>query len=256
MRKFVDRELIPIERTARDGHKLKPEVRAHLQAKAKELGLAGYDVPRGVRRARHGARRQGDGVGRARPHHRAALARRGHLRPQRQPDPLSPQRRAEEEVPAADHPRRAELVPGPDRARRRRRSRRHAHDRRAPRRPLRHQRHQALHHRRRRGALHAADRGDRPREGLARRHFRLHRRHEGAGRAAAARAGAGGRRSALGDRLRERQGAGRRPHRRGGRRLPARAALAQRRPHPPRRAQHGRDRALPRARHAATPSSA
>jgi acyl-CoA dehydrogenase len=46
VRKFVDRELIPIERTSRDGHKLKPEVRAHLSAKAKELGLAGYDVPR------------------------------------------------------------------------------------------------------------------------------------------------------------------------------------------------------------------
>ena len=45
VRKFVDKELIPIERTARDGHKLKPEVRAHLQAKAQELGLAGYDVP-------------------------------------------------------------------------------------------------------------------------------------------------------------------------------------------------------------------
>jgi acyl-CoA dehydrogenase len=45
VRKFVDRELIPIERTARDGHKLKPDVRAHLIAKAKELGLVGYDVP-------------------------------------------------------------------------------------------------------------------------------------------------------------------------------------------------------------------
>ncbi len=45
VRKFVDKELIPIERTARDGHKLRPEVRAHLQAKAVELGLAGYDVP-------------------------------------------------------------------------------------------------------------------------------------------------------------------------------------------------------------------
>jgi acyl-CoA dehydrogenase len=45
VRKFVDRELIPIERTARDGHKLKPEIRASLAAKAQELGLAGYDVP-------------------------------------------------------------------------------------------------------------------------------------------------------------------------------------------------------------------
>jgi hypothetical protein len=31
--------MIPIERATRDGHKLKPEMRAHLQAKAKELGL-------------------------------------------------------------------------------------------------------------------------------------------------------------------------------------------------------------------------
>jgi acyl-CoA dehydrogenase len=46
VRRFVDRELIPIERNARDGHKLKPEVRAHLTAKARELGLVGYDVPR------------------------------------------------------------------------------------------------------------------------------------------------------------------------------------------------------------------
>ncbi len=45
VRKFVDRELIPIERTTCDGHKLKPEVRAALTAKAQELGLAGYDVP-------------------------------------------------------------------------------------------------------------------------------------------------------------------------------------------------------------------
>jgi len=46
VRKFVDRELIPIERTARAGNKLKSEVRAQLTAKAKALGLAGYDVPR------------------------------------------------------------------------------------------------------------------------------------------------------------------------------------------------------------------
>jgi acyl-CoA dehydrogenase len=45
VRRFVDRELIPIERETRIGNKLKPEVRAHLEAKATELGLAGYDVP-------------------------------------------------------------------------------------------------------------------------------------------------------------------------------------------------------------------
>jgi acyl-CoA dehydrogenase len=46
VRRFVDRELIPIERQSRDGHKLKPQVRADLTAKARELGLAGYDIPR------------------------------------------------------------------------------------------------------------------------------------------------------------------------------------------------------------------
>jgi acyl-CoA dehydrogenase len=45
VRKFVDRELIPIERTCRDGHQLKPEIRASLTAKANELGLSGYDIP-------------------------------------------------------------------------------------------------------------------------------------------------------------------------------------------------------------------
>jgi acyl-CoA dehydrogenase len=45
VRKFVDKELIPIEREACDGPKLKPEMRRHLSAKAEELGLANYDVP-------------------------------------------------------------------------------------------------------------------------------------------------------------------------------------------------------------------
>ena len=45
VRKFVDRELIPIERETCDGHKLKPDVRAMLEEKAKALGLWLYDVP-------------------------------------------------------------------------------------------------------------------------------------------------------------------------------------------------------------------
>jgi acyl-CoA dehydrogenase len=45
VRKFVDRELIPIERNARENNKLKSEVRKALTAKARELGLQGYDVP-------------------------------------------------------------------------------------------------------------------------------------------------------------------------------------------------------------------
>ncbi len=46
VRKFVDRELIPIERNARVNNKLKPEVRTALTQKAKALGLVGYDIPR------------------------------------------------------------------------------------------------------------------------------------------------------------------------------------------------------------------
>lgn len=45
VRRFVDKELIPIERTACDGPKLKPEMRRHLEARAHDLGLANYDVP-------------------------------------------------------------------------------------------------------------------------------------------------------------------------------------------------------------------
>ena len=39
VRKFVDRELIPIERATRDDHKLKPEVRAHLTPRPRSWGL-------------------------------------------------------------------------------------------------------------------------------------------------------------------------------------------------------------------------
>lgn len=45
MRAFVDRELIPIEMQSMDGPKLLPDVRAKLEAKAKELGLWMLEVP-------------------------------------------------------------------------------------------------------------------------------------------------------------------------------------------------------------------
>ncbi|MBM3485423.1 MAG: acyl-CoA dehydrogenase [Alphaproteobacteria bacterium] len=45
VRSFVDKEIIPIEMTAMDRHDLKPEVRAALEKKAKELGLWMLDVP-------------------------------------------------------------------------------------------------------------------------------------------------------------------------------------------------------------------
>lgn len=45
VRKFVDNVLIPVERQARDGHKLRPDIEAHFCERAKELGLQNYDVP-------------------------------------------------------------------------------------------------------------------------------------------------------------------------------------------------------------------
>jgi acyl-CoA dehydrogenase len=45
VRTFVDRELIPIEMSAMDGPSLRPEIRADLERKAKDLGLWLIDVP-------------------------------------------------------------------------------------------------------------------------------------------------------------------------------------------------------------------
>ena len=45
VRNFVDRELIPIEMEAMDGARMRPEVRAALEEKARALGLWHLDVP-------------------------------------------------------------------------------------------------------------------------------------------------------------------------------------------------------------------
>src|SRR5690349_1976779 len=45
VRTFGDREVIPIEMTSIDRAKLRPDVRATLEAKAKKLGLWHLDVP-------------------------------------------------------------------------------------------------------------------------------------------------------------------------------------------------------------------
>src|SRR5215216_2561543 len=45
VRRFVDRELIPIEMQAMDGPDLKPDVRAKLEAKTREMGLWLLDTP-------------------------------------------------------------------------------------------------------------------------------------------------------------------------------------------------------------------
>src|SRR5207249_10874026 len=45
VRRFVDRELIPIEMHSMDGPDLKPEIKKSLEAKARELGLWQLDTP-------------------------------------------------------------------------------------------------------------------------------------------------------------------------------------------------------------------
>ena len=45
VRRFVDREIIPTERTAYEGHTLKADERKRLEDKAKEIGLWMYDIP-------------------------------------------------------------------------------------------------------------------------------------------------------------------------------------------------------------------
>ena len=45
VRKFVERELIPIEMQSMDGPDLKPDVRQRLEAKTRELGLWLLEVP-------------------------------------------------------------------------------------------------------------------------------------------------------------------------------------------------------------------
>jgi acyl-CoA dehydrogenase len=45
VRRFVDTEMIPVEMRSRRGEGMDPEIKAHLEEKAKALGLSGYDVP-------------------------------------------------------------------------------------------------------------------------------------------------------------------------------------------------------------------
>ena len=45
LRRFIDNEVIPIEREAYDGHLMVPEVREKLEARARELGIWMIDVP-------------------------------------------------------------------------------------------------------------------------------------------------------------------------------------------------------------------
>ena len=257
VRKFVDREMIPIERTARDGHKLKPEVRAA----SDRQGAASLVSPATTcRRSTAGSAwgcRQGDSVGGARPHHRAAIARRRRVRAatsarssitwttSRSSKYLLPTIRGELNWCLAQTEPDAGGDPGGMRTT-----------------AVRQGDHYVINGIKRfiTGAdeadyaqlIAATDRTKGSRGGISAfivdmkaPGVRLLRSQE----------------LVVDDRPWEiafedvKVPVGE-PHRRGGRRLQACPALAQRRPHPPRRAQHRRDRALPRARRAATPSSA
>ena len=45
LRRFIDNEVIPIERDAYDGPEMVPAIREKLEDRAKELGIWGVDVP-------------------------------------------------------------------------------------------------------------------------------------------------------------------------------------------------------------------
>ena len=45
LRRFIDNEVIPIERDAYDGAEMVPAIREKLEARAQELGIWGVDVP-------------------------------------------------------------------------------------------------------------------------------------------------------------------------------------------------------------------
>ena len=227
VRKFVDREMIPIERQTRDGHKLKPEMRAHLHAKAKELGLANYDVPREygglglgliakvtvwseLARSIALPSRGGDIFG---PNVSPILY---HLDEEQKKKYLLPTIRGELKWCLAQTEPDAGGDPGSMRTT-----------------AVRQGDHYVINGMKR--FITAADEADFCQ--LIAATDRSKGSHGGisafivdmqlAGREARARAGVGDRRSAVGDRVRGRQGPGREPHRRGRRRLQARAALAQ-----------------------------
>ena len=177
VRKFVDRELIPIEMHSMEGPELKPEIKTMLEAKARELGLWQLDTP-----AEFGG--QGlsllalavvwEEISRS-----IALPNRGDgvFGPSPRPILLRLPEKMKEHYLLSAAARREVGRLRPDRARRRQRSRPHAHPRRPAGRSLRHQRLQALHLARQGRRFSAAGGRDRSREGLARRLERLHRRH-------------------------------------------------------------------------------
>ena len=106
VRKFVDRELIPIEMDLIEGPDLKPEVKASLEAKARELGLWQLDTPAEFWWPGSVPPRSRGGVGGGTPLNRAAQPRRWRFRPLPAPDPLASPREDEGALPLSASARR------------------------------------------------------------------------------------------------------------------------------------------------------
>ena len=181
VRKFVDKELIPIEMHTIENMELKPDIRERLEKKTKEMGLWMFDVPEEYGGGGLGSLAQvlvWEELSRT---VRAAVARPGNLRTGGPADSLCAERGAEETFPGSDAARREKALLHADRAGRRLRSGVDEDPRGAPGRSLHRQRHQTFHHRRRRRRLRPADGGHRSGQGRPRRHLLFHGRYEDAG---------------------------------------------------------------------------
>ena len=204
VRRFVDKELIPLEGQSLDGAELKPEIEQHLiRALQGHRSLAGRRSG-GVRRPGPGPARALDHLVRTRTQCRPAAARRPHPRAGGSAPSLRARRRDARALSAAGRCAARSIAASPRRSPTPAPIPAHADHRRSSGRSLCHQWRQKVHHRRRQGRLHDSDGGDRPHQRLARRHLLLHRRYGHAGREARRAVRDPHRRAALGDRPRQR----------------------------------------------------
>ena len=116
VRKFVDKELIPIEMHTIENMELKLDIRERLENKTKEMGLWMFDVPEEYGGGGLGSLAQVLGVGRACPHRCVAVARPGNLRAGDPADLIRVERRSKETFYGPDYARREKALLYADRA--------------------------------------------------------------------------------------------------------------------------------------------
>ena len=182
IRRFVDRELRPLEKARHDRRQAAPGRRSRRGGQG-----AGRRVLADGRSRRTGRRRPrlagaGDLLGGDRPHHCRVGPRPCDLRADHRTDPALAAGRHAREVPDAGPARGTEGLLRPDRARRRIGPGIDAHPRGPDGQWLEDHRQQALHHQGGDCRLRASHGRNRPGKGRARRHFLLHRRYGHAGR--------------------------------------------------------------------------